>query len=371
MVLYKEFRVGDLMDMKSGKRVTKKKQIKGDIPYVTAVSTNNGIDSYIGNPPFVVNNVITMSFLGDGFYHPYDVSFKDGTYGFKLKEEGKESREVYLYLLTQIKKQGSQLGDYSNGLRGNQIVEFIIQLPVKTLEDTEPDWEYMEEYIKQKELTYIDKLNLEFEKKKEQLIELIGEESGYINIDDLPTAKFKVKDLYDNIYRGKRITKNDRVKGDIPLVTAGKEALGISEYIKGHTTQGVSNTITIDMFGNVFYRDYPYYMDDNIIVLHNEDISKENNLYIASTLNCLKEEYSYASQFRMKSLESVKIELPINPEVSEIVPDWKTMEDYVNGIKHLYLHKEESNHKEKLELLYELTGWTEQDLANIENLGGQ
>ena len=334
MVLYKEFKVGDLMNMKSGKRVTKKKQIKGDIPYVTAVSTNNGIDNYIGNPPFVVNNVITMSFLGDGFYHPYDVSFKDGTYGFKLKEEGKESREVYLYLLTQIRKQGSQLGDYSNGLRGNQIVEFNIELPVKTLEDTEPDWEYMEEYIKQKELAYIGKLNKEFEHKKEQLIELIGEESEYINIEELPTAKFKVGDLF-KISRGlKTLKPQDREKGDIPYINSSEENNGIADYI-GNPTIVRNDTISIGLFGKAFYQEGNFTMANNTYSLENENVNKYTGLYICSAIERVREghEFGYTNPITKKALIPLEIELPVNPELTELVPDWNAMEKYIARIE--------------------------------------
>ena len=81
-----------------------------------------------------------------------------------------------------------------------------------------------------------------------------------------------LKNLF-TIKRGKRLTVENRIDGDRPLVTAGYENTGVAQYI-GNSEQEVfpKDTITIDMFANTFYRDYDFSADDNILVL--SDINK-------------------------------------------------------------------------------------------------
>lgn len=144
---FREFLVGDIFDFYKGKRVTRAEQKPGETPYITAVSSNNGIDAYISNPVYTISNVITVSFMGDVFYHPYEIGIKDGTYGAQvkrsLKEDVKESS--YLYLTFALKKAVANQGSYSKMLTDEIAAQQFITLPAT--QDGTPDWDYMEEYM--------------------------------------------------------------------------------------------------------------------------------------------------------------------------------------------------------------------------------
>lgn len=160
---------------------------------------------------------------------------------------------------------------------------------------------------------------------------------------------FKVIDLYPEITRGKRLTKADRTDGKIPLVTAGEEHYGIADYIEKHSILNRPNSLTIDMFGNVFYRDYEYFSDDNIISLANVNFTKYVNLYIAGSLQKISQSYNYSNQFRMKSLEKTEISLPVTSDGS---PDYAYMEDYIKGVQRQYIDNLlETNEAERNRLL--------------------
>ncbi|MDR0981666.1 MAG: restriction endonuclease subunit S [Culturomica sp.] len=111
--------------------------------------------------------------------------------------------------------------------------------------------------------------------------------------------------------RGVRQVKSERFVGEIPLVTAGYENTGVAEFVNsGNSSLFDENTITIDMFGNPFYRGYKYYADDNIISLKNTNFTKKTLLYIVANLTYLTKFYNYGKQFRIGELEKVKITLP-------------------------------------------------------------
>lgn len=127
--------------------------------------------------------------------------------------------------------------------------------------------------------------------------------------------KFSLYELFDeHVDRGTRLTRANRVLGDYPLATAGEQNTGVSDWIVENKQLFPANSITIDMFGNVFYRSYDYYADDNILVLHSDNWSKEVMLYISAQINhVLKGRFDYSRQFRQKVLRDVDIELPVTP----------------------------------------------------------
>ena len=142
----KRFKVGDLFDIYYGKRVKKDDWLDGDIPYVTAVEVNNGIDGYISNPLMLVENCLSLSFLGDVFYHPYQFSMKDGTYGLKLKNSEFETKAVYLYLATVLSKRTKLEATYTNPCRPNEFKDVCLTLPVDISGIL--DWHFMETYVR-------------------------------------------------------------------------------------------------------------------------------------------------------------------------------------------------------------------------------
>ena len=77
---------------------------------------------------------------------------------------------------------------------------------------------------------------------------------------------FKLSELFD-VVRGVRLTKENRISGDIPLATAGASNEGVSDYISNPEMKIYNDAITIDMFCNCFYRSYDFTCDDNILVL--------------------------------------------------------------------------------------------------------
>lgn len=148
--------------------------------------------------------------------------------------------------------------------------------------------------------------------------------------------------------RGTRLTTYDRIKGDIPLVTAGEENCGVSENIGNIEQKKFYDTLTIDMFNNCFYHSGVFCADDNILVLSNDNISVYAKLFISSVINQDRYRYSYGRQYRQKNYVEHFIKLPIlhnsdgtlflddNKTYSDegYVPDWQFMEDYIKSLHH-------------------------------------
>ena len=90
--------------------------------------------------------------------------------------------------------------------------------------------------------------------------------------------------------------------GDIPFATAGFANEGIAEHIGNKEMKVYCNAITIDMFGNCFYRGYEFACDDNILVLtpRFSGASRFNMLFPATVINIDQYRYAYGRQYRQK-----------------------------------------------------------------------
>lgn len=142
---YAEFRIGDVVHITRGRRVKSSDQIPGDIPYVTAATENNGIDSWIDNPIFVQEQVVTVSFFGDCYYHPYPVGYKDGTYGLQFKDSVAHNDGCYKYLASAVEKVTKNVGSYAKMLTAKIASDLLITLPVTPSGNI--DFDFMEQYI--------------------------------------------------------------------------------------------------------------------------------------------------------------------------------------------------------------------------------
>ena len=95
--------------------------------------------------------------------------------------------------------------------------------------------------------------------------------------------EYKIGNLFDIIKRGKRLKSTDRILGTIPFITAGVGEQGLSSYVGNDIEIFPANSLTIDMFGSVFYRSFNYGADDHVAVLTSSEqkYSKYVLLYIA------------------------------------------------------------------------------------------
>ena len=159
-------------------------------------------------------------------------------------------------------------------------------------------------------------------------------------IDTTYWKEFSIKKLGFDNFHGRRLTKTDRIEGEIPFITAGKENQGVVGRI-GNNVTTYHNPITIDMFGNVFYHKGDYAGDDNIYFFVNNNINELCKLFIVvSAQSQIRSTFEYKDQFRQDNADSLKILLPATPAGE---PDWRYMEMYMRGV--------EAIAKEKISLL--------------------
>lgn len=136
---------------------------------------------------------------------------------------------------------------------------------------------------------------------------------------------FYLKDFF-SVSRGVRLIEQNRIAGNIPLVTAGFNNQGVATFIANSEMKKYKDKITIDMFCNAFYRGYEFFCDDNILVLHPKEkrITDKVCLFLVSMIN--KNSFGYGKQYRQKTFLQHFLMLPIDENKK---PDWVYMEDFI------------------------------------------
>lgn len=127
-------------------------------------------------------------------------------------------------------------------------------------------------------------------------------------------GEFTFKSIFNNIKQGRRLKKDDQRAGDIPFVMAGVTNTGVVNYVSNPVACFPENSITIDIFGNVFYRNYAFGAGDDTGVYWNDKIiySKETMLFFAVAMRkSLEGRYSYGKKLRSSQSLNFKMRLPV------------------------------------------------------------
>ena len=120
---------------------------------------------------------------------------------------------------------------------------------------------------------------------------------------------------------------------------AGTTNSGIVNYVSNPVATFPKNSITVDIFGNVFYRDYDFGAGDDTGVYWNDEInySKLAMLFIATSMQkSLFGKFSFGKKLRSSQSLNFKIHLPTKNNQ----PDYTFMETLISAIQKLVIKDE-------------------------------
>lgn len=145
---WKQFSISSLFKVEKGTRLTRASMIEGDTPFIGASLENNGITARVGNTDHIHHGgLITVAYnghaTGTAFYQPDSFWASDDVNVLYPKFPLTEN--IALFLVPLICEAGRP---YSYGDKwGKEIMENdCLTLPVSKSGD--PDWAYMDEYIR-------------------------------------------------------------------------------------------------------------------------------------------------------------------------------------------------------------------------------
>jgi len=143
---WKELYLDNIFNLiQRGRRLTKRDQFEGDIPYISSTGLNNGLDNFIGNTDKVrvFNDCLTIAnsgSVGSTFYHKYEFIGSDHITALKID---KATENIYLFLATKLRSLETKYS-FNREINDRRMRREKIMLPVK---EGEPDYDFMNKYI--------------------------------------------------------------------------------------------------------------------------------------------------------------------------------------------------------------------------------
>ncbi|MDS0981524.1 restriction endonuclease subunit S [Staphylococcus hominis] len=315
---WKAFRLEDLFVCSTGKYYDKKLYKNGEIPLITAKTTNNGISDWltISEKDEFFENAITIGKVdASAFYQPYKFICSSDVNVIQLKN-AKLNKYIAMFVCNQINMQSSKFS-YGNQIRLNDTKVLKILLPIN--EKNQPDFHLMEKYIKPKYDTKV----LDFKKNQTNSVQDDRE------LNEVHWSPFEITEIFQSIKRGKRLIKKNQIKGLVPYVSSSALNNGIDNFIANDNNVRIfENCITIANSGSVgktFYQPYKFVASDHVTHLKKEKSNKYIYLFLTCMLNQLKDKYSFNREISDFRIKREKILLPtLNDK-----PDYEFMEQYM------------------------------------------
>ncbi|EKA4469810.1 restriction endonuclease subunit S [Vibrio parahaemolyticus] len=345
-----EFRIGELFE----KIKTIKLPFKADelprqktgeytLPCLTSSFNNQGLNYFVPRKEAtILRNVISIPSNSDvyrAYFQPNEFTVLSDAYAIKWKLNDIDlSPNQYLFAVQCINKVTDlRIYSYKNKLGGwNVVKNKYIKLPVKA---GKIDFDFMEKFIKELETERILKLEAYLTAAELKSFELtIAEQKALeiFNNDTLSWGQFKFKDIFDKIEQGRRLKKEDQIPGKIPFVMSGITNTGVINSISNPVAYFPKNSITVDIFGNTFYRGYNFGAGDDTGVYWSEihNYPKEVMLYFAASMNkSLQGKFDYGNKLRSSQSLNLNMQLP----VKENQPDLSSMTTLIRAVQKLVI----------------------------------
>ena len=210
-----------------------------------------------------------------------------------------------------------------NRMRAQNII-----LPVTS--KGEIDYNFMESYIKELEDHKIKEYR-EFATKR--LNECKDNAQAVEQLEEKEWKPFFIKDLFQEVQRGKRLIKENQKSGFVPYISSSAMNNGVDNYISNDTrVRKFGNCLSLANSGSVgscFYEPFEFVASDHITHLKNTERNKFQYLFEATLLNRLSEKYNFNREINDVRISKEIILLPVDSAGN---PDYAYMESYIKNL---------------------------------------
>ena len=324
-----EFKVKDIFEVTNSKPYHKNnlKITEKGTPYITRTSFNNGLEEIVENINVHKNpkNTISLGAENADFFYQ-SVEYITGNKMYFIQND-KISKNVGIFLVQTFRNSIKDCGfGYGKGLTGTRFKERIVMLPMDS--QGQPNWQFMEDYIKQEQKQQAQKIIDYYERK---LVELAGDVVG---LDKVEWKTFRFTEVFQEIQRGKRLTKANQTDGPKPYISSTSENNGVDAFIGNDTgVRKFEDVLTLANSGSVgstFYQQFEFVASDHVTALKSENADKYAYLFLSTVVKRLEEKYSFNREINDTRIKREKVILPADKEGN---PNFQYMSDFVKKLE--------------------------------------
>lgn len=329
-----------MFSINTGGLIPASKLNTGSVPRISVTSSNNGIIGYYdtdkNSEARHFSNFISVNFFGNCFYHPYKASLEMKVHVLQIPEH-EFTFATGLYITSALNKVLNGNYSYGEQLSSSDLKKQKIYILLPVYND-QLAFDYMENYVREFEQERVREIDAYLKaaglndygltQAEKNCIELM--QNGLVKYKD-----FRIGDLFESFTGDVDLQNRDLTKDGEFFINSGVQNQGI----KGRTTRKAKvfneGTLTIDFFGNCYYRDFRYKLATHNHVfslsspiLKNQDVS----LYAAAVFSYLKSRHSFNNMLTQTILKNNRIILPVdnNDEI-----DYQFMELFISALKKL------------------------------------
>ena len=337
-----EFKITDIFDVKNTHNILSNEIVEnsGNVPYLCASAEKNGVSTYIsynddlidkGNCIFIGGKTFVVTYQENDFF-----SNDSHNLALYLKFSEKRKKDVQIFIASCITRSVGYKYSWGNSISHKKIQNDYVSLPITP--ENKIDFDFMEAFIRELEEERIRELAAYLKVSGFDNYELSKCESEALaHFNELKWKEFSYSEIFNHIKQGRRLKKGDQKPGKIPFVMAGTTNTGIVGYISNPIATFPKNSITIDIFGNTFYRNYDFGAGDDTGVYWNDDknYSSEQMLYFSSCMEkSIRGKFSFGKKLRSSQSFNFRIFLPATSDDS---PDYAFMETFISAVQKLVI----------------------------------
>lgn len=339
---WKEFVFEQILDISStSSGIDRNKLInkKGLIPYLTRSEKDNGYDSFICEQAdkYKIDdaNVITVGLDTQTVFYQSN-KFYTGQNIQVLKNE-QLNKNIAQFLIPLIKKQMEKFNWGGNGATLTRLRRSKLFLPINT--KGEPDFEFMEAFMKQKEQEKFQKYNDYIS----QRIKDLNDFKPVVPIEEKKFGEFEIGRLF-NLSQGKSKGLNHLTK-----VNKGVNYLGATNLNNGvlcqvekvekmvHKGNGIAFIRNGEgSMGYSVYKTEEFIATSDISVGYNHNLNRHIGLFITTIADKVRGKYNFGYKRSGNRLKKEKILLPLNDQNK---PDYDYMENYMKQLEYNKLNE--------------------------------
>lgn len=311
-----------------------------NLPLVNAKDGSNGI-MYYGRSKDFDYAEMTIDIVNDGAVstgNVYSQPQKTGVLynAYLIKPKFATNEHILHFFTSSIFKSIKPKFGYDNKAGWEKVQKEKVTLPTK---NGNIDFEFMESFIATLEAERMEALEAylaatglkDYTLTKAEEKVLADYEKGEIEF-----GEFAYKSIFNKIKQGRRLKKDDQIVGNIPFVMAGVTNTGVVNYISNPVASFPKNSITIDIFGNTFYRNYDYGAGDDTGVYWNSAkvYSNETMLHLATSMKkSIAGKFDYGNKLRSSQSLNFKMKLPTKNKQ----PNFELMESLISAVQKMVI----------------------------------
>ena len=326
-VKWKEMYFIDIFDNIYIAKSTDQNKLKvGNVPFIGRSSINNGLQGeyFVEKEKINKGSSLTISMVGEPkcFYHKYSFTCSQNILVLQNNEFINITNSKFLIPIIDNYLKAKGYG-YGYPVGKERVLRNKLLLPVD--KNNQINWNFMEEYIKERENKQREELK---EYYKSRLLDLVVCPEV---LNDVDWKEIFIEEVAE-IYSGKDIYERERTIGNTPYITATANNNGIGYFVENENKTMESECISVNRNGSVgyaFYHCYEALYGNDTRKLKPFIKNKYTALFITHAITSQKDKYGYGYKMGTGRLKRQKIMLP----VSDGEVNYKYMENFIKNIE--------------------------------------